>query len=123
MKTRERFWIIHHISIVKFCIANCGKCALLKVKLIHQLMADLPSFRVTVCNEPLKFIGHDYLSPYIFRQNRGDSQSVELAVYASVYTLLYVKLVTSLDLNSFFLAYTRLFVCAGQWTLFIRRTF
>ena len=27
MKTRERFWIIHHTSIVKFCIANCGKCA------------------------------------------------------------------------------------------------
>ena len=31
-KTRERFWIIHGISSVKFYIANCGKCALLKAK-------------------------------------------------------------------------------------------
>ena len=42
MKTRERFWIIHGISSVKFYIANCGKCVLLKAKPVHQLMADLP---------------------------------------------------------------------------------
>jgi len=49
MKTRERFWIIHDISSVKYYIANCGKCALKKAKPIRQLMADLPSFSVTAC--------------------------------------------------------------------------
>ena len=48
MKTREHFWIIHGISSVKFYIANCGKCALLKATSVRQLMADLPSCRVTV---------------------------------------------------------------------------
>ena len=47
MKTHERFWIIHGISSVKFHIANSAKCALLKAKPVRQLMADLPSCRVT----------------------------------------------------------------------------
>ena len=59
MKTRERFWIIHGISRVKFYIAHCRKCALLKAKPVCQLMADLPSCRVTVCNKPFKFTGLD----------------------------------------------------------------
>ena len=57
MKTREHFWIIQGISSVKFYIANCGKCALLKAKPVCQLMADLPSCRVTVCNKPFEFTG------------------------------------------------------------------
>ena len=60
MKTRKRFWIIHGISSVKFYIANCGKCALLKAKPVRQLMADLPSCRVAVCNKPFKFTGLDF---------------------------------------------------------------
>jgi len=67
MKTRERFWIIHGIS-VKYYIANCGKCALKKAKPVRQLMADLPSFRVTACNKPFKFTGLDYLGPYILNK-------------------------------------------------------
>ena len=50
MKTRERFWVIHGVSRVKFYIADCGKCALLKAKPIRQLMSELPSCRVTACN-------------------------------------------------------------------------
>ena len=60
MKSRECFRIIHGISSVTFYIVNCGKCALLKAKPVRQLMADLPSCRVTVCNKPFKFTGLDY---------------------------------------------------------------
>ena len=71
-KILEIFWIIHGNSSVKYYIADCGKCALLKAKPIRQLMADLPSFRVTVCNKPFKFAGLDYLGPFYFRQGRSD---------------------------------------------------
>ena len=72
MKTRERFWVIHGVASVKFCIADCGKCALLKAKPIRQLMSELPSCRVTACNKPFKFTGLDFLGPYLFRQGRSE---------------------------------------------------
>ena len=75
MKTRERFLVIHGISSVKFYIANCAKCALLKAKPVRQFMANLSSCRVTVCNKPFKFTGLDYLGSYIFRQNRSDCKA------------------------------------------------
>ena len=107
MKTHERFWIIHGISSVKFYIANCGKCALLKAKPVGQLMADLTSCRVTVCNKPFKFSGLDYLGPYTFRQNRSDCKAWGLLFTCLCTRCLHVELVTSLDLNSFLLAFTR----------------
>ena len=107
MKTRERFWIIHGISSVKFYIANCGKCALLKAKPVRQLMPDLPSCRVTVCNKPFKFTGLDYLGPYTFRQNRSDCKGLGLLFTCLCTRCLHVELLTSLDLNSFLLAFTR----------------
>ena len=106
MKTRERFWIIHGISSVKFYIANCGKCALLKAKPVCQLMADLPSCQVTVCNKPFKFTGLDYLGPFIFQQNRSDCKAWGLLFTCLCTRCLHVELVTSLDLNSFLLAFT-----------------
>jgi len=107
MKTSERFWIIHGISSVKYYIANCGKCAFKKAKPVRQLMADLPSFRVTACNKPFKFTGLDYLGPYIFKQNRSDCKAWGLLFTCLCTRCLHVKLVTSLDLNNFLLAFTR----------------
>ena len=113
MKTRERFWIIHGISSVKFYIANCGKCALLKAKPVRQLMADLPSCRVAVCNKPFKFTGLDYLGPYIFRQSCSDCKAWGLLFTCLCTRCLHVELVTSLDLNSFLLAFTRFVILRG----------
>ena len=101
MKTRKRVWIIRGISSVKFYITNCGKCALLKAKTVRQLMADLPSCRVTACNKLLKFTGLDYLGPYIFRQNSSDCKAWGLLFTCFCTRCLHVEVVTSLDLYSF----------------------
>ena len=122
MKTRERFWIIHGISSVKFYIANCGKCALLKAKPVRQLMADLPSCRIAVCNKPVKFTGLDYLGPYSFRQNRSDCKAWGLLFTCLCTRCLHVELVTSLTQTAFFLLSLALLICVGQWTLFSRTT-
>jgi len=50
MKTRRRFWIIHGSGNVKYYLANCAKCSILKAKPIRQLMSDLPASRLTLCN-------------------------------------------------------------------------
>ena len=87
-KILEKFWIIHGNSSVKYYIADCGKCALLKAKPIRQLMADLPSFRVTVCNKPFIFAGLDYLGPFYFRQGRSDCKAWGLLFTCLLHALL-----------------------------------
>ena len=107
MKTRQRFWIIHGISSVKHYIAECSNCALHKAKPIRQLMADLPACRLTACNKPFKICGMDYLGYFRFRQNRSDCEAWGILFTCMCTRCIHVELVTSLDLNSFLMAFSR----------------
>jgi len=57
MKSRQRFWIIHRISSVKSILSECSKCGRRRATPVRQLMADLPSCRVTPGNKPFQFCG------------------------------------------------------------------
>ena len=107
MKTRQRFWIIHGISSVKCYLADYAKCALKKVKPIRQLMADLPSFRVTVVNKPLKFCETDYFGPILYKQNRSQCKAWSLLFTCLCTRCVHVEVVTGLDFNNFILAFSR----------------
>ena len=107
MKTRQRFWIIHGVSSMKHFISECGKCALRKAKPTRQLMADLPACRLTLCNKPFKFCGVDYLGPYSFQQNRSVCKTWGILFTCSCTRCIHVEIVTSLNLNSFPLAFSR----------------
>ena len=78
-----------------------------KAKPIRQLMADLPSCRVSACNKPFKFTGLDYLGHYFFRQGRSECKAWGLLFACLCMRCLHEELVTSLDLDNFFLAFTR----------------
>ena len=106
MKTRQRFWPIPGVSSVKHYIAECASCCLYKAKPIRQLMADLPVCRLTACNKPFKYCGLDYMGPVRYRQNRNQCKAWGLFVCMCT-RCIHVELVTSLDLNSFLLAFTR----------------
>ena len=107
METRQRFWIIHGISNVKRVLSDCSKCARRRSTPVRQLMADLPPCRVTVTNKPFKFCGIDYLGPYMFRQSRSECKAWRLLFTCLCTRCIYVELVTSLDLNSLLLAFSR----------------
>ena len=98
MKTRQRFWIIHGISSVKRYLADCAKCSLKKAKPIRQLMADLPSFRVTAVNKPFKFCGTDYFGPILFKQNRSHCKAWGLLFTCLWTPCMHVEAVTGLVL-------------------------
>ena len=107
MLTRQRFWIIHGISSVKRYLTACGKCALDKAKPVRQLMSDLPSFRVTAVNKPFKFCGTDYFGPFFYKQNRNLCKAWGILFTCLCTRCVHVEIVTSMDLNSFILAFTR----------------
>ena len=107
MKTRQCFWIIHGIGNVKYFLNNCGKCALSRVKPVRQLMSDLHECRLTVTNKPFRFSGFDYFGPYSFREGRSTRKAWGMLFTCLCTRILHVELVTSLDLNSFLLAFSR----------------
>ena len=107
MLTRQRFWIILGISSVKRYLAECGKCALDKTKPVRQLMSDLPSFRVTPVNKPFKFCGTDCSSTFVYKQNRTLCKAWRILFTCLCTRCAHVEIVTSIDLNSFILAFSR----------------
>ena len=107
MQTRQRCWAIFGNGSVKFYISECAECALQKAKLIRQLMADLPSFRVTTANKPFQICGTDFLGPILYRQNRSDWKAWGLLFTCLSTRCLHVEIVTGLDLNEFLLAFSR----------------
>ena len=106
MLSRQRFWIIFGIGSVKHYIAECGECALRKAKPIRQLMADLPSFRVTIANKPFQICGTDFLGPILYRQKCSECKAWGLLLTCISTCCLHVKIVTGLDLNNFLLAFS-----------------
>ena len=107
MKTRQRFWIIRGISSVKRYLSDCSKCVRRKATFIRQLTADLPVCRVTATNKPFEFSGCDFLRPLKFRQGRSECKAWGLLFTCLCTRCIHVEILTSLDLNSFLLAFSR----------------
>ena len=105
IKTKLKFWIVHGIACVKRFLNDCSICTLRKATPIRQLMADLPTWRVTATNKPFKFCGVDYCGPFVFRQARSECKAWGLLFTCLCTRCIHVKLVTSLDLKSFLLAF------------------
>ena len=70
-------------------------------------MADLPECRVIATNKPFKFCGVDYLGPFTFLQNRSDCKAWGHLFTCLCTRCIHVDLVTGIDLNNFFLAFSR----------------
>ena len=70
-------------------------------------MGDLPECRLTLSNKPFKFCGMDYPGPYLFREGRSDRKAWFLLMSCLCTRCIHVEVVTSLDLNSFVLAFSR----------------
>ena len=70
-------------------------------------MADLPECRVTATEKPFKYCGVDYLGPFTYRQFRSDCKTWGILFTCLCTRCIHVEIVTSLDLNSFLLAFSR----------------
>ena len=117
MRTRQRFWIAYGISSVKRYLTEWVTCAMRKATPIRQLMADLPTCRVTVTNKPIKYCSVDYLGLYIYRQNL--SNCTCRGLYSCTHCI-HVEIVTNLDLNDFCSRFLGLQIFGELLTLFIR---
>ena len=105
---------------MKHYLANCGKCLILKAKPVRQLMGDLPECRLTLSNKPLKFCGMDYLGPCLYREWRSNRKAWCLLMACLCTCCIHVEMVTSPDLDSLLLAFSRFVNLRGPKAPFIQ---
>ena len=77
-------------------------------------MSHLPECRITLSNKPFKFCGLDKFGPYLFREGRSTRKAWILLFTCLCSRCLHVKVVTSLDLDSFLLAFSRFMSSRGS---------
>ncbi|XP_070132577.1 uncharacterized protein [Drosophila bipectinata] len=87
--TRQRYWIIGARNLIRKVTHNCIRFFRQRHHTTHQLMADLPSIRIT---QSLPFVnsGCDYAGPIILKDRKGRN-----AKKSNGYICLFVCLVTS----------------------------
>jgi len=67
---RERFWIIRGGAMVRKTIGGCFACKRRNAARGQQLMADLPSDRVSPDKPPFSSVGIDFFGPLYVKQGR-----------------------------------------------------
>ncbi|XP_072164399.1 uncharacterized protein [Diadema setosum] len=104
---REKYWVIRGGATVRKVLGNCLQCKKRSSQRGQQLMADLPTERVTPDKPPFTYTGVDFFGP--FRVKRGRS---EMKRYGCVFTCLasravHLEVAHSLDTDSFVFALRR----------------
>ncbi|XP_071481344.1 uncharacterized protein [Diadema antillarum] len=104
---REKYWVIRGGATVRKVLGNCLQCKKRSSQRGQQLMADLPTERVTPDKPPFTYTGVDFFGP--FRVKRGRS---EVKRYGCVFTCLasravHLEVAHSLDTDSFVFALRR----------------
>ncbi|CAI6364889.1 unnamed protein product [Macrosiphum euphorbiae] len=64
---RQKYWVVHGRSIIRKVLHDCVKCYRFRQVKTHQLMADLPAFRVNYA-PVFSHCGVDFAGPFIEAQ-------------------------------------------------------
>ena len=108
MLTRRKYWIIKELSTVRHYLNQSNACNLQKARPVRQLMEDLPASRLASHNKPFFITGYDYFSPLLYKEGRSERKAWGL-LFTCLLTraIFHVKLVPSLDLSNFIVAFFR----------------
>jgi hypothetical protein len=107
-----RYWILRGKDAVRYQIRKCVICTRQRAQTLQEVMADLPSFRVTQARAFSK-VGVDYAGPFLIRPIQPRSK-VTLKAYIAVFICpvtraIHLEVVSDLS-TSAFLASLRRFV-------------
>nr|XP_043065771.1 uncharacterized protein LOC122321020 [Drosophila bipectinata] len=115
--TRQRYWIIGARNLIRKVTHNCIRCFRQRHHTTHQLMADLPSIRIT---QSLPFVnsGCDYAGPIILKDRKGrnakKSKGYICLFVCLVTSALHLELATDLSTEAFLAALRRFMSLRGK---------
>ena len=110
---RKNYWIVQGNSVVRQVIRECVTCKALDCRPMSQLMADLPSDRITPNEPPFTFTGTDCFGPFLIKRGRS-----EVKRYGAIFTCLvsravHVEMLESMEACSFMNALRRFLARRG----------
>ncbi|XP_011858303.1 PREDICTED: uncharacterized protein LOC105555871, partial [Vollenhovia emeryi] len=110
----EKYWILSARSAVRRVLHGCIICFRTSAKSPHQLMGDLPEFRVTPCRAFLN-VGIDYGGPFNVKVSRNKSSKAYLCLFVCLATrAVHLELVTDLSTAAFLNALRRFIARRGK---------
>jgi hypothetical protein len=97
---RKKFWIINGMSAVRAEL-KCFECKRRKAQPMSQIMADLPSDRVTPDNPAFWFTGVDYFGPFEVKRGRSLEKRYGCIFTCMASRAIHIEIAHSLDTDSF----------------------
>ena len=107
MLTRRQFWIIKVLSSIRYYTGRCNACIIRRGHPLRRLLADLLAFRMAINKKPFAKTGCDYFGPILYKEGRIEKKAWGLLFSCLTIRAVHVEIVTSLDLNTFILAFSR----------------
>ncbi|CAI6376225.1 unnamed protein product [Macrosiphum euphorbiae] len=95
---RQKYWVVHGRSIIRKVLHDCVKCYRFRQVKTHQLMADLPAFRVNYA-PVFSHCGVDFAGPFSTKPSVGRSRIV-YKTYLALFICLTTKAV-HLEISTF----------------------
>ena len=104
---RQKFWILRGHAAVRRVVGKCLKCRFWNARPCEQIMAPLPTARVSPGLPPFSSVGVDYFGPILVKSRRS-----QVKRYGCVFTCLairavHIEIAHELTSDSFIQAFTR----------------
>ena len=106
-ETRARYWVLRGREAAKSAITRCFACAKDRARPPQPLMAPLPAQRVRPFQRPFASVGVDYFGPYNVSIGRRSEKRYGVLFTCLVTRAVHLELASSLDTDSFLLAFSR----------------
>ena len=107
-KLREQYWILGAGSEIRKMLRSCVTCRRVNSRPQRQLMADLPSERVTADTPAFSHVGLDVFGPIAVKSGRGEKYRYGLMCTCMVTRAVHIELLDSLRSDSLINAIRRI---------------
>ena len=104
---RRKFWILQGHSAVRRVIGRCLKCRQWNALPCQQVMAPLPSARVTPQSPPFSSVGVDYFGPILVKLKRSHVKRYGCLFTCLAVRAVHIEIAHDLTSDSFIQAFSR----------------
>ena len=113
-RLRERYWVVQANALTRLVLSKCVVCRRSFGNSLTQMMADLPSDRVSPDLPPFTNTGVDFFEPFHVKQGRSLVKRYGVLFICLVTRAVHIEMAVSLDTDAFVNALRRFIARRGQ---------